>query len=418
MSQFCPSSGIDDFKDKALNWVSRFSPFVLLDSCGYEDPYGKYEWLAAAGAARSFQNWRDLKTANPPGWLFGHLSYEAHRQMGVFNDVLFPEKSGLPELHFFEPEVVIGQRRGEDSVFIYSQKSPAEEIFREIEAIDFPEIALPKGRFERAFEKEAYCEVINQLREHIRQGDCYEINFCNRRRAKFPQMPNPTAVFRALRKISPAPFSACYRVGDYWLVSASPERYLTLEGKKIVSQPIKGTAPRHVDANADAVSRTALQNSLKDQAENVMIVDLTRSDLARVCEVGSVRVEELFGIQAFPQVFQMVSTVSGALISGKNFWDAVEISFPMGSMTGAPRQKVMDLIRRYEGCERGFFSGSLGFKDPEGHADLNVVIRSVWGDISGNVGFNTGGAITWNSTPEGEWEECLLKGRAVEGLFG
>lgn len=418
MSPFRPSSGIDDFKDKVLSWVSRFSPFVFLDSCGYDDPYGKYEWLAAGGAVRSFQNWRELKAANHKGWLFGHLSYEAHRQMGVFSDVLFLENSGLPELHFFEPEVVIGQKRGEDSVFIHTQKAPAEEIFRKIEATDFPQTALPKGGFEKAFEKEAYCEIIAQLREHIRQGDCYEINFCNRRTAKFPEMPDPTALFEALRKASPAPFSACYRVGDCWLVSASPERYLTLEGERLVSQPIKGTASRHADAAADTASRLALQTSLKDQAENVMIVDLTRSDLARVCEVGTVQVESLFGIQAFPQVFQMVSTVSGVLISGKKFWDAVEISFPMGSMTGAPRQKVMDLIRRYESRERGFFSGSLGFRDPEGHADLNVVIRSVWGDISGNLAFNTGGAITWNSTPEGEWEECLLKGRAVEGLFG
>lgn len=416
MSCFRPADN-ELFKQKALNWISRFSPFVFLDSCGYNDPYGKYEWLAAAGAGRTFRSWQDFKAAPQEGWLFGHLSYEAHRQMGVFNDVLFPENSGIPELHFFEPEIVMGQKRGEDSIFIHAPKATAEALFRKIEATDFPEMLLPKGRFEKAFEKEAYCEIIDKLREHIRQGDCYEINFCNRRTAKFPQMPDPAVVFRNLRKTSPAPFSACYRVGEHWLVSASPERYLTLESKRIVSQPIKGTAPRHADVNVDAASRRALQQSLKDRAENVMIVDLTRSDLARVCEVGSVRVEELFGIQSFPQVFQMVSTVSGDLISGKDFWDAVEISFPMGSMTGAPRQKVMDLIRRYEGRERGFFSGSLGYKDPGGHADLNVVIRSVWGDVSGNTGFNTGGAITWNSTPEGEWEECLLKGKAVEGLF-
>ncbi len=416
MSHFRPANE-RLFKEKVLNWMSRFSPFVFLDSCGYADPYGKYEWIAAAGATAVFSDWKTLRQQPLNSWLFGHLSYEAHRQMGIFTDDLPPAKATFPPIHFFCPEVVIGKKRGEESIFIFSGNRSAEKVVREIESTSLPEIFLPENTFKKAFEKEEYCEIIQKLRRHIYEGDCYEINFCNQRKAHFPENLAPAVVFQALRQASPAPFSACYGLNDHWLVSASPERYLTLEGSRLISQPIKGTAPRFGDEKADAASRISLQNSTKDKAENVMIVDLTRSDLAKVCEIGSVRVEELFGIQAFPQVFQMVSTVSGNLVSGKTFWDAVEKSFPMGSMTGAPRQKVMDLIRQYEGQERGPFSGSLGFIDPEGHADLNVIIRSVWGDFGGTVAFNTGGAITWNSTPEGEWEECLLKGRAIEKLF-
>lgn len=416
MAYFWPADP-ELFVEKALNWASRFSPFVLLHSCSYPDPYGKYEWLLAVGAKARFESWEALRTQAANDWLFGHLSYEAHRQMGVFTDALPEAKETFPPVFFFIPEVVVGKKRGSEAVFIFSGKGAAEAVFKEIEAAHFPEISLPSGAFKKVFEREEYCEIIQKLRAHIYEGDCYEINFCNRREAFFPEIPDPVAVFQALHKASPAPFSACYRLQNHWLVSASPERYLTLDGTRLVSQPIKGTAPRFADPAADAASRLSLQQSLKDQAENVMIVDLTRSDLAKVCEVGSVQVEDLFGIQSFPQVFQMVSTVSGNVTPTNTLWKAIEKSFPMGSMTGAPRQKVMDLIRRYEGQERGPFSGSLGFVDPDGHADFNVIIRSVWGDFSGNAAFNTGGAITWNSTPEGEWEECLLKGRAIERLF-
>ncbi len=403
------------FKDKALHWVSRCSPFVFLDSCGYADPYGKYEWIAACGTRRTFESWDLLQKQEGKHWLFGHLSYEAHRQMNVFSDALPPEENGIPQVHFFEPETVIFQRRGSSEVEVWTEGDAA-EILAAVDAISMEEKPLPKGFFKRDFEQEAYCKIIQKLRRHIYEGDCYEINFCNRREGFLEHSVSPIDVFLALRRASPAPFAACYGFGEKWLVCASPERYLTGEGAQLISQPIKGTAPRFAEAKKDEAARHALQTSAKDRAENVMIVDLTRSDFARVCKPGSVEVNTLFEVQSFPQVHQLVSTVSGELLPEKTFWDAVETSFPMGSMTGAPRQKVMDLIRLYESRERGFFSGSVGFCDPEGHADLNVVIRSLWGRGE-EVFFNTGGAITWSSTPEGEWEECLLKGRAIERLF-
>lgn len=417
MSYFEPTDP-SVFKDKVLNWVSRFSPFVFLDSCGYADPYGQYDWIAAAGAVRQYDTWKELREQPVKQWLFGHLSYEAHRQMGIFTDLLQPQETTFPELHFFVPQTVIFRKRGASGIHIQSVDQEATTIREHIEALPEPEHnGLPKAGFRKAFEKEAYCAVVEQLRRHIYEGDCYEINFCNRRDASVPEPLDSMMLFKALRERSPAPFAACYQIDRHWLVSASPERYLALDGDRLVSQPIKGTAPRFADATVDAASRETLQHSAKEQAENVMIVDLTRSDWAKVCRLGSVQIAELFGIQAFPQVYQLVSTVSGTLLSQKTLWNAIEQSFPMGSMTGAPRQKVMDLIRQYEQQERGPFSGTLGFVDPDGHADFNVVIRSVWGDDSGRVAFNTGGAITWNSTPQAEWEECLLKGNAIESVF-
>jgi len=199
---------------------------------------------------------------------------------------------------------------------------------------------------------------------------------------------------------------------------ASPERFLMKEGAVLRSQPIKGTARRSKDREEDERLRTLLQSSEKEQAENVMIVDLVRNDLARSCEVGSVRVNELFGIYSFPQVHQMISTVSGRLRKDLPFTAAIRAAFPMGSMTGAPKHKVMQLIEQYEASRRELFSGSVGYISPEGDFDFNVVIRSLFYDADTQyLSYQTGGAITWGSDPESEWDELRLKAAAMERIF-
>ena len=221
---------------------------------------------------------------------------------------------------------------------------------------------------------------------------------------------------------SPNPFSALYKLEDKWLICASPERFLKKEGNKILSQPIKGTSSRFLkDDSKDKKSKEELYASEKDRSENVMVVDLVRNDLARVCNEGTVKVDELFGIYSFPQVHQMISTVSGELKDKISFSEIIKSTFPMGSMTGAPKRRVMELIDQYERSGRGIFSGAVGYITPEnayGQAgfDFNVVIRSIMYNASEKyLSFMAGSGITFYSDAEKEYEECLLKAEAMRG---
>jgi len=225
-------------------------------------------------------------------------------------------------------------------------------------------------------------------------------------------------VFNALNALSPAPFAAYYRLDDKYMICASPERYLRKRGGNLLSQPIKGTARRDTDLVKDEQIKAELRNDIKERAENVMITDLVRNDLARCCEPGSINVDELFGVYTFPQVHQLISTVSGTMRLGVPFTDAIRYSFPMGSMTGAPKYKVMQLIDKYECSRRELFSGTVGYICPDGDFDFNVIIRSLFYNQSTKyLCYQTGGAITYDSLPEKEWDEMRLKAWALERIF-
>ena len=267
-------------------------------------------------------------------------------------------------------------------------------------------------------EKPAYLQTVQMLKEHIRRGDCYEINFCQE--FYIPDIIiDPVEVFSKLTSLSPNPFSAYYKTGNRYLLCASPERYLRKTGRQIISQPIKGTLHRVLtNIEQDRVQKEKLLSSQKDRSENVMVVDLVRNDLSRVCVEGSVNVDELFGIYSFPQVHQMISTVSGELKQGVAFEDIIRATFPMGSMTGAPKRKVMQLIEQYEKSRRGLFSGAVGYIEPGGDFDFNVVIRSIlYNADSRYLSFPTGSAITHYSDPEAEYAECMLKGEAMRKVL-
>ena len=210
-----------------------------------------------------------------------------------------------------------------------------------------------------------------------------------------------------------------YKLDDKFLVCASPERYLKKVGSKIFSQPIKGTSKRNVkDTDEDEKSKKDLIESEKETSENVMVVDLVRNDLSKVCVEGSVKVEELFGVYSFPQVHQMISTVSGTVSAQVKFTDILKATFPMGSMTGVPKKRVMGLIEQYEKTKRGLFSGSLGYINPEGDFDFNVVIRSILYNQSAKyVSIQAGSAITYYSDAEKEYDECLLKIEAMKKVL-
>ena len=227
----------------------------------------------------------------------------------------------------------------------------------------------------------------------------------------------PTSrIDQKLCKISPAPFSCYYKLNDRYLICSSPERFLRKRKERIISQPIKGTAKRNLsDQFADENSRWQLMSSPKERSENVMVVDLVRNDLSRICKEGSVQVDELFGIYGFPHLYQMISSISGEMADQLDWVDVIKTTFPMGSMTGAPKKRVMELIEEYEQTKRGLFSGAIGFVSPRGDFDFNVVIRSILYNSSDNyLSFQSGSAITFYSNATEEYKECLLKAAAMK----
>ncbi len=408
-----------------LSRASRFGIFLFLDSNEYTAQGGQYECLAAMGAAAVFspQEVQLFGSLNQfhvthADWLFGHIAYDAKNALEPKLASAHTVRHSFPDLQFFVPETVIGIEIGHDRLFIETIEEDPEAIFKAlVDAPVLPQRPLPQLTFSHRISHKEYLIKIAALREHIRNGDCYEINFCNEGFCSNVDL-DPIAAFASLNTASPAPFAACYALNGQYLMCASPERYLRKTGNHLVSQPIKGTARRSTDLIEDEALKAALYNSEKERAENVMIVDLMRNDLARSCAVGSIKVDELFGIYTFPQVHQMISTISGTLRNDQTFADPISKSFPMGSMTGAPKVKVMELIERYEASRRGLFAGSVGYISPNGDFDFNVVIRSLfYNEATKYLSYQTGGAITWDSDAQSEWKELRLKAAAMEKLF-
>jgi para-aminobenzoate synthetase component 1 len=413
-----PVTDLGQMKKKVLNWAQRFNTFCFLDNHQYHIEPHTQECMLGAGVKRKINAnginaLDDLQKfiGEQRSWLFGQLCYDLNTGDEHASSV-HPDQVQFPDLFFFEPEIVI--RLNENELIIDSEQ-PA-EIFAEINSQDDERKSQLRSSpaVEGRIPKEEYLSIIRQLRKHILRGDCYEINFCQEFFAE-KTIIDPGEVYKRLVSISPNPFSALYRVDDKWLICASPERFLKKQGGRILSQPIKGTSRREPDDRIqDELSREELFYSAKDRSENVMVVDLVRNDLARVCMEGTVKVEELYGIYSFPQVHQMISTVSGELQKNVSFAEIIHATFPMGSMTGAPKKRVMELIERYEKTKRGIFSGCLGYISPDGDFDLNVVIRSIMFNArSGYLSFQVGSGITYYSDPEKEWEECLLKAEAI-----
>ena len=389
---------------------------------------GTYECLIGAGSVRNlslteakgaFAELESFWEAHP-GWLFGHLSYDLKNDVEALESRHF-DGIDFPLLHFFEPRYIL-ELFPDGTLHIHSQAEDPEQIFRAIQRLTLPsELASP---FPEALQIQArinaaeYREKILRLKEHILEGDIYEANFCQEFFAENCTL-HPPALFSRLNQLARAPFSAYYQVADNFLLCTSPERFLKKEGKLLTSQPIKGTIRRGRDAEEDQTFRKNLYYSEKDRAENVMIVDLVRNDLARSCVPGTVQVPELFGVYPFAQVFQMISTVQGELREEVSFVDAIRQAFPMGSMTGAPKVKAMELIEDYEQTRRGLYSGAVGYITPEGDFDFNVVIRSLlYNQARRYLSFQVGGAIVYDSVPEQEYEECGWKARALLTVLG
>jgi para-aminobenzoate synthetase component 1 len=311
---------------------------------------------------------------------------------------------------------------GADSVEITTRSEiSADMVWQEIMNMEY-DIELENGAAATAIiekigltpriSKADYLQNIHTIKEDIVSGDYYEINFCQELYCTKKIVPLST--FFKLNALTQSPFACYYKYEKKYLMGASPERFLRKQGRNLTSNPIKGTAARGKNKEEDAQIKAALQQSEKDRAENVMIVDLVRNDFARCCEIGTVQVPELCAIYTYPQVHQMISTVTGQLPETQSFAAALQVTFPMGSMTGAPKIMAMQRIERYEKTRRGWYSGAVGYITPEGDFDFNVVIRSIFYNAETDyLSTQVGGAIVYDSTAESEYAECLLKAKGV-----
>jgi para-aminobenzoate synthetase component 1 len=263
--------------------------------------------------------------------------------------------------------------------------------------------------------RRAYLEKVERIKAYIAAGDALEV--CLTHRFEGPCAAEPLSVYRLLRRGNPAPFAAYLDLGDLQLLSASPERFLRVSSGRVQSRPIKGTRPRGRTPDEDRSLRLALAASEKDRCENVMIVDLVRNDLGRVCRIGSVEVTEFLLIEPYTTVFQLVSTVEGKLADGASLFDAIRACFPGGSMTGAPKIRAMEIIDELEPVARGPYAGALGYLSATGDCDLNIVIRTILAR-EGRAYFHVGGAIVADSDPEAEWQETLDKASGLLAALG
>lgn len=425
--RFSLSESPQVFKYRLLNWSQGYSPVCFLDnngqgSYGYPNGrvmmgFGQMRSIRARAGENAFDQLRSQQSRYG-GWWLGYLGYDLKNEVEDLTSD-HPDPIGFPDLHFFQPEHLFLVR--EHSVTILSHTRQPQRLWEEIRAYPllpaFAKKPVVPHLFSRLSRSE-YEERIQQIRRHIQRGDIYEMNFCQEFYCPSVDLP-PAELFRALNDRARTPFSTFYRLEDRYLLSASPERFLRKQGQKLISQPIKGTRQRGQTPGEDQQLRSDLIHSKKDRSEHVMIVDLVRNDLARSCQTGTVKVPELYSIYAFEQVFQMISTVEGTLRTDLHLVDAIKQAFPMGSMTGAPKVRAMELIEQLEVSRRGLYSGAVGYITPEGNVDFNVVIRSLlYRASTGYLSFQVGGAIVNDSDPAQEYEECLLKARAILETLG
>ena len=412
------------FKVQLLHWSNQFEVCTFLDNHAYNSSYGALDCIAAAGplAFISLDQVNAIAVnefiqTHSGEWIFAHFNYEYHRITKPNTKV---NLTGFPLAYLYTPAVVI--ELTENKVTIQTDSDHPQQVFDQVSSFKLPVTDANNEALTTSItpfiSKASYLENIHKILALIRRGDFYEINYCQAFEVEHLSA-HPVNVYANLTDISPTPFACFYKNSSDYLLCASPERYLQKKGNQLISQPIKGTIKRSLENDADdKLQVEALKNSSKDKSENVMVVDLVRNDLSRICEQGSVEVSELFGIYSFPQVHQMISTITGKLASNTLFSEILEATFPMGSMTGAPKKSVMETIDALEPTKRGLYSGTVGYLNPAGDFDFNVVIRSIfYNSDTKKASYGVGGGITIYSDPEKEYEECLLKAAAIKKVL-
>lgn len=409
------------FKQQLLQWAQQFREVVFMDSNEYPQEHSSYDCLLAVDAFTSIKTdyhnaFEDLKQYQQvtKDWLFGYLAYDLKNDSEQLQSRNF-DGLHFPDLFFFQPKKIFLLKGNQLEIqYLNMCEEESEEDYNEIIQSQKPKSADHHSvKIQQRISKEEYLSKVNNMLDYIHRGDIYEANFCMEFFAENAVI-NPLEKFQKLNEISQPPFAVFLKNNKHFLLSATPERYLRKEGETLISQPIKGTAKRFVEAVEDEKSKQELASDPKERAENIMITDLVRNDLSRTAQKGSVHVDELCGIYSFLQVHQMISTISSKLDPKYSLVDALKLTFPMGSMTGAPKISVMKIIDDLEETKRGLYSGAIGYFTPEADFDFNVVIRSIlYNQENQYLSFSVGSAITSLSIPENEYEECLLKAKAM-----
>lgn len=363
-----------------------------------------------------FEELDQFISVNNGNYIFGFLTYDLKNKVESLKSNN-PSRIDFPGFYFFVPEILVKVEHDNSFSFLLGENSSVNNK----EILDFLENKnnhqANSIKLNESIDRQNYLNKVEFLKQHIQKGNIYEVTFCQEFFNENARI-NPVSTYFKLNSRTNAPFSCYLQFGTKHLISGSPERFIKRMGDKLISQPIKGTARRSLDSFEDEQIKKALFENEKERSENVMIVDLVRNDLSRIAEKNSVTVEELFGVYTFNTVHQLISTVSANIKKEISFSQIIKALFPMGSMTGAPKIRAMELIEEYESFKRGLFSGSVGYIKPNGDFDFNVIIRSILYDESnGQLSCPVGGAITIQSDPEKEYEECLLKVQALKDVL-
>lgn len=418
-----------EFISGLMNFGSKYKNFCVLNSNQYEhDKYSRFDFLAGVGIKFEISSNQEKSgfkrlsefTDEYNDWIFGYLSYDLKNEL----ETLFsknPDFIEFQEIHFFVPELVFLNTNNVLKIGYFSSQHTENDIKqianRLIEWKNETSQPLTKFQIKSRISKQEYLQKIIEIKQQIKFGNIYEMNFCQEFYAENADI-NPGELYEKLIKTSPNPFSCYYKIDKNYLISASPERFMQNNYSTIISQPIKGTIERGNDEKDDKSKKEELYLSRKDRSENVMIVDLVRNDLSKTAKKGSVKVEELFGIYSFKNVHQMISTVSSEKKDEVHITDVIKYAFPMGSMTGTPKIRAMQLIDDFESTKRGLFSGAVGYFNPEKGFDFNVVIRSFqYNEKKHYLSIMVGGAITYLSDPEQEYNECMVKAKPLLDLL-
>ena len=417
---------ISKFKENLLFWAQQFETVLWLDSNNYKQQYSSFDGCLAVQEFTSiktdylngFEKLKEYQTITKD-YIFGYISYDVKNDVERLSSNNF-DGLDFADLYFFQPQKLFFINQ--NTIEFQYLKMVDDEIdgdFDEINKINcHTELDEDNSKndikIKLRIHKDEYHSKVNKVLEHIKRGDIYEANFCQEFYAENSTI-NPLKVYNHLNEISTPPFATFLKIEHQYLLSASPERYIKKEGTKIISQPIKGTAKRLISKIDDAKIASDLERDQKERSENVMIVDLVRNDLSKTAKIGTVKVEELCKVYSFKQVHQMISTVVSEIDEKTHPIDVLQSTFPMGSMTGAPKVSAMKIIEELEETKRGLYSGTVGYFTPNGDFDFNVVIRSIlYNEEKKYISYSVGGAITAKSIPEKEYEECLLKAKAMK----
>lgn len=399
-------------------------PFLLiLDSNSNQyDQHSEFRLLLAVGRNKvefnTHNRWEQLKQEYDAGqWLLGYIGYDLKNETENMQS-LNTDYTGFPEITFFKPDILVIENNA--GLHIYSDTQEPDSIYQllhsDIVNSDQAHFKISSVEIRQRTPKEKYLHQVGSIIEDIRDGNYYEINYCQEFYVE-GLTADPFVLFEKMNQKTKMPFASFLKLDRKYILCCSPERYLKKKGRQWLSQPIKGTSARSTSEDVDHKNKLKLEHSEKERAENLMIVDLVRNDLRRSSKTGTVKVDELCKVYSFIPVHQMISTISAELQDEVHPITALKRTFPMGSMTGAPKIETMKRIDQLEDTKRNVYSGCMGYINPDGDFDFNVVIRTlIYNTETAYASYHAGSAITYDSDPQSEYEECLLKAQTFFSL--